>query len=768
MKEKVKLRMNESTISSADISAAAFRHLAISVLGFISAKATVKGIMLPFGLSFLAGVTRVYCPSAALGVFIGYFFPAFGSNGFRYIASLFAILAIKLLITPYKRLSDNSLFLAGITLAASGITNTLTLSGKASDTLTFLCESFLAAGGAYFINVCIKAFEREQTGLSADEMASLLISLGILVMGLQNVTVLSVSVGKVFGILLILLSSKYGGTLSGAISGIAVSFALALTGNYNSSYFYFSLGGLASGVFSPLGKYAQCASILISFIADKALSGLDGSFIKSFAEAIVGCILFLITPKTVTSYIGKLFSLTPKIVADKGLGNAVNLRLNMASTALEEVSKTTEKVSKELAKINTPDFGCILSRIEDDTCNGCGQRLICWETKRNITVDAIISITKSLKGIKEDDTYSKNELKSRCIRFQKLSEATIKRYTEYSSAIASESRIEEVRTVVCNQFSGIAKMLSELSKDFRKEDNFCPNVANAVSVALKNLDIYADEVSAKADKYGRTTVTLRVKKKPETVLNKRQIMKLCSLATDINFDVPSFCETNDYTYITLFEHAVYKAHIGIEQISSKENVVSGDAYNYFNDGKGHTVMILSDGMGTGGRAAVDGAMASGLMAQLLKAGFGYDCSLNLLNSSMLFKSSDESLATLDIASIDLFTGDINLYKAGAAPTIVRRNGSCGKAVSTSLPIGILENVSFDTARIRLKEKDAVLLLSDGATTEGTDWIKAELETNTEKTAQELAEHICRSAKRRQPSEKCDDITVMVAIIEKAV
>ena len=48
-------------------------------------------------------------------------------------------------------------------------------------------------------------------------------------------------------------------------------------------------------------------------------------------------------------------------------------------------------------------------------------------------------------------------------------------------------------------------------------------------------------------------------------------------------------------------------------------------YKYFYDGKGHFIMILSDGMGTGGRAAVDGAMASGLMARLLKAGFGYDC-----------------------------------------------------------------------------------------------------------------------------------------------
>ena len=171
-------------------------------------------------------------------------------------------------------------------------------------------------------------------------------------------------------------------------------------------------------------------------------------------------------------------------------------------------------------------------------------------------------------------------------------------------------------------------------------------------------------------------------------------------------------------------------------------------------------------MGTGGRAAVDGAMASGLMARLLKAGFGYDCSLKIINSAMLFKSSDESLATMDIASIDLFTGNTELYKAGAAPTLVRRNGKSGRAESTSLPIGILKDVSFDRAGIRLRANDILLMVSDGVTFDGTEWIRQELENWHDGGAQDLAEHICDCARRRQTAGKPDDITVIAAIIEK--
>ena len=235
-----------------------------------------------------------------------------------------------------------------------------------------------------------------------------------------------------------------------------------------------------------------------------------------------------------------------------------------------------------------------------------------------------------------------------------------------------------------------------------------------------------------------------------------------------DFDIPNVSEVGGEVYIALTEHAVYKIDIGVEQIAANGSNMCGDAYKYFNDGKGHFIMILSDGMGTGGRAAVDGAMASGLMSRLIKAGFGYNCSLRILNSSMLFKSTDESLATVDIASIDLFTGQTMLYKAGAAPTIVRRSGKTGKAESTSLPAGILREIGFDRATVKCKAGDIVVLMSDGAIGSGTDWIRAEIEAWRDGSAQNLAAHLCECAKRRRNTPHDDDITVMVSIINKTV
>ncbi len=122
---------------------------------------------------------------------------------------------------------------------------------------------------------------------------------------------------------------------------------------------------------------------------------------------------------------------------------------------------------------------------------------------------------------------------------------------------------------------------------------------------------------------------------------------------------------------------------------------------------------------------------------------------------------------MDIASIDLYTGATELYKAGAAPTIVLRSGKTGKAESNSLPVGILRNVGFDRALIRCRVGDVVVLLSDGATSDGTDWIRMEIEAWQDGSAQDLAEHLCLCAKRRQNQKRQDDITVMCAILNNS-
>ncbi len=766
MKDFIKTERKIELSGSMDLITGISKHLSVALLSFIASRAAIISNTVPFGLSFVGGMPRKFTPSAAIGAFLGYFIPAIGEGGFRYIAALLAIVAIKVMLSSYKKLLHNPIFLSFIVLLSSGITSVVTLNGLPSSIWTCFAFVVTATTATYFVAKAFTAVINTKAGLSGEELACLLLVAAIIILGFDGIALFGASLSKILSVVLILIASKYGGTLSGAISGIAVSFTTVLCGDTSSLSAVYSFSGLAAGLFSSLGRYAQISAVIVSGLLSLSLEGFTKSASLMLAELLIGCTLFLFIPRSAGIVLSKLFCSCPKVSNAESLKTALNLRLKLASDALGDVSQTIEQVSKELSKINAPDFSKVINLVEQDACNGCKLRLHCWESKREQTVAAILKMTQTLRlGNTDAENYVPDEFKGRCVRLSSVASAVRARYISYASAVSAENRIEEVRGVISDQFSGISYMLDSLSNDILGDEQFDNTSALNAAAALRNLGILTRESSARMDKFGRLTLEMQIQKTPETVINRMQIMRLLSLCCERNFGAPVISKVGSDTFLTLTEQPIFKADIGVNQICASKNTMCGDAYCYFHDGKGHVIAMISDGMGTGGRAAVDGAMASGLMSQLLKAGFGFDCALKILNSSMLFKSTDESLATLDIASIDLFTGEVILYKAGAAPTLIRRSGRVGKAESNSVPIGILREVKFDTARIKLKEKDIIILMSDGVCQDNTDWLRKELEHFSDESAQTIAEALCESAERRYNGQHKDDITVLAIILE---
>lgn len=769
MKELVKVSSSGDTVARSEQLRAAAVHIVTALCSFLASRAAITGGLIPFGLSVVAGVPVMLTPAAAVGAFAGYIIPAVGSGAFRYLAAMFAILSVKLLLGNDRKLAEHPLFLCILSVTCCLFTSAVTFNGLEFYTVGIFAEALLAAGGTFFVCRSVKALLRETAGFSGDELAAWLICISFLFIGADRISVYGVTLGRVLSIVLILICGKYGGILSGAISGAAMSFASLLSGTAVSISAVYAISGVVSGIFCLYGKYAQLGAVFATTLVGVlvSLSGADGAL--RMVELIAGCVIFLVLPRGLGVPLGKIFSAYPQIITPAGVKKSVTMRLQLASNALSDVSETVEQVSSELAKINSPDYNQVISHVERDACTGCNFRIHCWETKRAETLEALLCMTKAVKsGNNLPQSEAPPEFKGHCLRTDRVGAAVYKNYTEYALKTAAQNRLEEVRSVVSDQFSGISCMLLDLADELTDEEKFDSSSAVAAVEGLKSLGIGVDECSCCIDRFGRMTVKAKLKKHRDLVLNKRQIMKMLSVVCERDFGIPSISEVGNDVYITLGEHAYYSVQFGVHQISAGGAKMCGDAYRHFNDGRGRFTMILSDGMGTGGRAAVDGAMASGLMARLLRAGFGYDCSLKILNSAMLFKSTDESLATVDIASIDLHSGKVDLYKAGAAPTVIRRSGRTGKAQSSSLPAGILRDIGFDRANIKLKVGDIILLMSDGAVSEGTDWIRDELLSWQDGTADDLAQHICECARRRRSDDHEDDITVMAAILTKAV
>ena len=124
-------------------------------------------------------------------------------------------------------------------------------------------------------------------------------------------------------------------------------------------------------------------------------------------------------------------------------------------------------------------------------------------------------------------------------------------------------------------------------------------------------------------------------------------------------------------------------------------------------------------MGNGKRAALDSLMTCSTLRKFIESGFGFNSALKLLNLSFAIKSKEETLATVDSCTIDLYTGEAKFIKAGATSSYINTKGRIIRFNSKSLPIGIIQGIRFDTEEILLSRGDVVVMFLDGAM--AVDW-----------------------------------------------
>ncbi len=744
-------------------------QVAVAAVGFLLSRVSLLGGMWPLGVAFTAGAEPKYIISSAIGSFLGYLLPLKDRSALTYAAALLAVASIRLLINGLKGIGKSTLWSGLVAAVVMLGVNLVSAVGRFAEYGAFgIAEGLLSGAAAYVLRRAGK-INRKAQSLTPEQTACLLISVNLILISLAAFQFDGISLGRILTFAVILFSARYGRVSVSAVAGISAACTFLLAGQSATQSLLFCIAGLVSGLVAGLGRYVPVAALLTVSGIWAALSRASEPSLSMLIEVGVAGIMFVLTPKSALSGLTALLS-PPAVTPDtKGLRRTLTMRLGFASAALHGVSDTVEDVARCLAVSSHPSFAAVLQNTEQDACKGCSFHMYCWEKQRKVTEDAVLSLADSIRQCRPLTLADLPEAFSeRCLRIERFEDSVSKHYSSFLSQIAAERRVTELRGVVSDQMNGIADMLAELSAEFQTAQKYDIALAGRVAAALKELDLRANECSCVVDKFGRLTVEIKLFEEPEIPINRMRILERLQSVCDRDFEPPEINRVGRTYYITATEKAVFSVECACTQFNQGRNQHCGDTCKYFFDGRGRLIILLSDGMGSGGRAAVDSALTVGLAERLLKAGFGFDCTLRLVNSAMLYKSTDESLSTLDISCIDLYSGQTELLKAGAAPTIVRRNGRTGRAECKSLPAGILHEVGFDKAVVTLTEGDVLLMMSDGVCSDGTDWICAEVEAYADQGAKHLSERIATSARRRRLDGHDDDITVFAAVIEKAV
>ena len=727
----------------------------------------------PFGVAFVAALPKKYVLIGAVGAIIGYMLGFHTINTTFYISAVIIAGSVKWILSAVSQIKSARASVVGAFLGIAIVSIVSGATGYFTG-VDFIMEMSLALLGAALGYFFFKSFEATKRSgslqsLANSEVTAIIISLSILLLSFSRFEVLSVSPARVLAAMVIMAAAFNAREYGGAVAGVAMGFAMSLAhGDYLFVAASFAFAGLMSAIFARLGKFWLAFSFILAHGVISVRVGSTDEVIATITEVTIAGVVFILLPSAIHSRLNRFFTFKKPSKKADGLRRAVCMKLRNTAGAIADVSSTIDEVSQRLQRVSAPSFNQIYLNVEADVCKNCALRLHCFETNSSETLrhlSDMIGVIRRHGTISTEDVH--DDFYRNCASPSAIAQSVFKHFSNFQNKELASRRVDEVRSVITHQFNSIHEMLRSMSYEFLSTARFDFEGAANVESVLVSYGISAEDVTAALDEFNKLTIEIRLNKDAERI-NKAVLMREISQVCEREFDVPIVSKLQDGYLIVLSERTTLRVESGIAQFSVSDTGLCGDYGESFVTANSKSYAVLSDGMGTGGRAAVDSAMAAGLMTRLIKAGFNLNSALKMVNSAMLFKSTDESLATLDIAEIDLFSGELTLSKAGAAATIIKKDGASGKAQSSSMPIGILSEVEFDSTTVSLSSGDIVLLVSDGVTDSGTEWILKELDEFDGDSAQRLAEHIAAKARRRHENGRLDDITVMAMIVGRNV
>lgn len=749
-------------------------HAVYFLLGLLVSKGAVLGNLAPFGAAFAAAVPFSYVPAASLGASLGYILLGSG-DVFRYVAVVAAISALRWLLNDIKKISSSVLFaplIAFVPMLATGITLLFVSTSRMTDFSLSLMEAVIAGAGAYFLSRSANLLMsfRALGSFSKQELAVLSFSGCILVLSLGSLTIYGISLGRILAVLIILFAAHYGGVSGGSVFATATGVMFSL-GSTDMAFLGggYAFGGLMGGLFSSMGKIAVAVAFTLCNTVLSFASRNTETVFRLFAESAFAVAIYMLIPKEVGIRLKAAFEPREERQGADAVKNNVIARLSYASKALESVKDCVQSVAAGLKERSDDKFDFIYSFAAEVTCKSCGLKSYCWQNQAEVTKDDFCRLGELLKseGYVTDRTVDEQFTK-KCCKSRELAKSINEGYKEYLSALEAQRRITQVRCATAGQLSSVSRLLGDLCDEFDTFERYDTAAADRLSERLRREGFTVTDCACRFEQDKGMTVELELKLSRKKEIKKSEIRKTVIACCGRVFDAPCVSVSDDSVRLVLSELARFDADIGSSQHIKGGKGLCGDSANYFSSGCGSMVAVISDGMGTGGRAAVDSNMAVSILKKLVEAGLSFDSALSVINSALMVKSEEETLATLDVVDINLFSGKTTFFKAGAPLTFVKRGGRILKREAPSLPAGILNEIKFAKDSISLHHGDRILMVSDGALFADDDWIADMLKGWHEASANDFASLVVNEAIKRRNDGYDDDITaIAINIIDLA-
>ena len=623
-----------------------------------------------------------------------------------------------------------------------------------------------------FVNSIVVVQEfYEKRAFSIEEVIGASLMLAIAVGGIGDFNVAGFSIRNILSILIVMVLGWKNGMLIGTTSGVTIGVTLGVITNSEPIMIAaYAISGMIAGILNRFGKIGvvvgfALGNILLAYVAN----GYTVELIH-FKEILLASIGLLFVPKTlqidIEEFTGKS-KLLPSM-SDRALNKSKEVAesLNNVSNAINEMA-TTYRGQDDLDAVEKDNIssdenkeifiGELLNNLEpykdnmlyDDIAKADGEidneifelLLEKQEISRKDLLQIFANCNSYIVGA-EDNKISK-QLEGNIMQIVRTINVS---YKVAKSNFIWKKKEEQTKKNISNQLKNVSNAIKSMAKDIEKdikaEEKYQAERLEIVDL-LRQRDIEVQDIMIKKD--NRFIVEIYLTR----LLENTKLEQIAEILTKILKEpIVLNAEATVGKKIVYLSDDKYIMAIGMAQETKNNSKQSGDSILNIRLKDGKYLVAISDGMGSGKEAKNSSNQTLRLLENLLVSGFDKKASLDLINNALM-NQNKETFATLDIAIVDLYEGNIEFIKSAACPTYIKKNKRVQMIRSNSLPTGILEESKLETFDKDINDGEIVVLCSDGILDSNVEyknkelWIKYLLEdietTNTQKIANLILE-----------------------------
>lgn len=757
------------------------RYILLLLLGFLVGRVWFFEIN-PFGVALLssAAAEKKGQKGMALCIMAGMFSSMEGIFLLKYVSLFLIVLATSQLHQKWTSRYLPSVYLALLTGGLNmvvGVVNSIMAVNTWEVFWLSILESIavLALANIYQWGIHFLLYEEWSKLPGNEELISILALLVTAFYGIPREADIIFSISGTLSYLMILFMGYRYGASTGAIAGAAGGILLAITGESLVAVGIACLLGVCAGTFRRLGRVASGLSFLLMggimmFFALREVYGIIE--LRAMLSAVI---IFLALPRKIAHRIEE------DAVEEEGDAFAREDIRTLAGNRLEDFSDAFRRLSKsfenemEKRDLTEEELEDLFEELSRRTCQECVNCKYCWnrhyeetnESLRQILWQAGREGAVSMELINPD-------FHRRCMHLNEYVDRVEETIAGEKVRLGWHNRMSENRRVMAEQMKEIATALKSFTVELGDVEELPREKKRRIFEELKREGVKVQRLSVKRrQKYLEVMFTGSCQ--GNQCLTKTDVAQALYRATGVMMTPAR--ETRNVLSSerdTMFfrEDTKYRVLTGLARLAKSGETVSGDNYSFLElSGTGELLMVLADGMGSGEIADRDSTNLIEALEYLMEAGFEKKSALRLLNTLFVVNYEGESFTTLDMTAINLYTGQCEIMKNGAATTFVRRADRVDMIVSSALPVGVDLEAEPDVSVVELAEGDMVIMVSDGVLdgfyernmTEGSQDDMATLIENLMcKNPNDMANQILMNALARSTRETTDDMSVLVA------